>query len=129
MGSRRLRPRPRRTGKRPPPRPAAPRRVMKESTSARLREALEGVVVGDHGTAHAAKIANYHVSGKTGTAQLARGGHYVPGAFTSGFTGFVPATRPRVVILVAVTTPHGAHYGGVVAAPAFREIARQTLAY
>jgi stage V sporulation protein D (sporulation-specific penicillin-binding protein) len=111
-----------------PPRPA-PKRVMSETTATRVREALELVVTGEHGTGHAAKIANYHVAGKTGTAQLARGGIYVPGAFTSSFVGIVPATRPKIAILVCVTNPHGQHYGGVVAAPAVREIARQTMAY
>jgi stage V sporulation protein D (sporulation-specific penicillin-binding protein) len=105
----------------------APRRVMTEATAARLRAALESVVTS--GTGKAAKIANYSVAGKTGTAQLARGGVYVKGAYVSSFVGFVPASRPQIGILVAVTRPRGQYYGGVVAAPAFREIARQTMAY
>jgi cell division protein FtsI/penicillin-binding protein 2 len=109
-----------------PPLPP-PRRVMSETTASRLRAALESVVT--DGTGKAAKIANYRVAGKTGTAQLARGGIYVSGAYVSSFIGFVPASRPRIAILVAVTRPHGQYYGGVVAAPAFREIARQTMAY
>jgi cell division protein FtsI (penicillin-binding protein 3) len=43
--------------------------------------------------------------------------------------GFVPATRPRLVISVAVDEPRGAIWGGVVAAPAFNEIARFCLQY
>ena len=39
----------------------------------------------------------------------------------------VPATKPKLVIMVMVDEPHGDIYGGVVAAPAFREIARFNL--
>jgi len=41
----------------------------------------------------------------------------------------VPASRPRFVILVAVDEPHGAIWGGTVAAPAFQQIARFDLQY
>src|SRR5438094_6705700 len=91
---------------------------------------MESVVVGNGGTGHNAKIPFYNVAGKTGTAQLVRNGHYVHGAYVSSFIGFLPATRPRIAILVAATYPSkNGTYGGVVAAPAFREIARQTMAY
>ena len=43
--------------------------------------------------------------------------------------GFAPATQPRAVVLVAVDEPRGAIWGGVVAAPAFKEIMQQTLQY
>jgi cell division protein FtsI (penicillin-binding protein 3) len=41
----------------------------------------------------------------------------------------VPAKNPRVVVLVTVDEPHGAYYGGVVAAPAFAQIATFDLQY
>ena len=41
----------------------------------------------------------------------------------------VPASSPRLVVLVSVDEPHGAIWGGVVAAPAFQEIARYALQY
>ena len=41
----------------------------------------------------------------------------------------MPADNPRVVIAVMVDEPHGVHYGGVVAAPVFKEIAEATLRY
>ncbi len=47
----------------------------------------------------------------------------------SSFVGFVPATAPRLVILVSVDEPHGQIYGGTVAAPAFARIARYDLQY
>src|SRR5262249_20459046 len=36
---------------------------------------------------------------------------------------------PRITVLVSINEPKGNHFGGVVAAPAFREIVRQTLPY
>ena len=43
--------------------------------------------------------------------------------------GFVPADKPAFVLAIIVDEPVGNHYGGVVAAPTFREISRRTLAY
>ena len=45
----------------------------------------------------------------------------------SSFVGFVPADNPRLVSLVLVDEPEGNVYGGVVAAPAFRNIAQGAL--
>jgi cell division protein FtsI (penicillin-binding protein 3) len=41
----------------------------------------------------------------------------------------VPASNPRLVVLVMVDEPHGAIFGGVVAAPAFADIAKFDLQY
>ena len=46
---------------------------------------------------------------------------------SSSFVGFVPANNPRLVSLVLVDEPEGNVYGGVVAAPAFRNIAQGAL--
>ncbi len=82
------------------------------------------------GTGVKAQIPGYAVAGKTGTAQRPgpRGG-YEPGAYVASFVGVVPADLPRLAILVVVDTPRGAYFGGDVAAPVFREIARQVLWY
>ena len=49
--------------------------------------------------------------------------------YVASFVGLVPAKKPRLAILVMVDEPHGNIYGGVVAAPAFRDIARFALQY
>ncbi len=74
-----------------------------------------------------AQIPGYTTAGKTGTAQVAEGGRYVPGAYIASFVGFVPYEHPRYLILVKVDRPRGAIYGSVVAAPAFAEIARTAM--
>jgi cell division protein FtsI (penicillin-binding protein 3) len=107
-----------------------PRRVLSAEAARALHGYMQSVCVAEGGTGHNAKIPNYNVAGKTGTAQLVKNGHYLNGAYVSSFIGFLPATRPRIAILVAATHPSkGGTYGGTVAAPGFREIARQTMAY
>ena len=80
------------------------------------------------GTGTQAAIPGYTVAGKTGTAQKAENGHYVT-KYVASFVGLVPAKSPRLAILVMVDEPHGDIYGGSVAAPAFRDIARFDLQY
>ena len=89
---------------------------------------LQDVV--SEGTGTYAAIPGYQVAGKTGTAQKpdSRGG-YASDKYVASFVGVVPASRPRLVVLVAVDEPHGAIFGGVVAAPAFQQIANFDLRY
>jgi len=96
-------------------------RVMRPETSAKLLAILRDVV--KRGTGESAKIPGYAIAGKTGTAQIVVDGEYVPGAYTASFIGVVPADRPQYVILVKIDQPRGAYYGGLVAAPAFKELA------
>jgi cell division protein FtsI (penicillin-binding protein 3) len=70
------------------------------------------------------------VAGKTGTAQKTdASGKYAKGLYVSSFAGFVPADEPRATIVVIVDEPQTEHYGGLVAGPAFREIAEGLLQY
>ena len=109
-----------------PPR-ASPTRVMSEKTAAVLNEILKAVVA--RGTGDQAALAEHVAAGKTGTAQKAGRGGYSVDKFVGSFAGYVPADRPRLVILVVVDEPRGQHYGGMVAAPVFREIAEASLRY
>ena len=86
--------------------------------------------VGSEGTGTYAAIPGYQVAGKTGTAQKpdSQGG-YASNKYVASFVGLVPASRPRLVVLVAVDEPRGAIFGGVVAAPAFQQIASFDLRY
>ena len=82
-----------------------------------------------HGTGRKAQLEGVRIAGKTGTAQkadLEKGG-YRSDAYTASFVGFFPAEDPRYTALVVVDEPQGEHYGGTVAAPAFRELAQRLL--
>ena len=89
---------------------------------------LRGVVV--EGTGTEAAIPGYTVAGKTGTAaKIEPNGRYSTSRYVASFVGLVPASKPKLVVMVMVDEPRGGFYGGVVAAPAFREIARFNLQY
>ena len=108
-------------------RPTAVRRVLDPATADRLTDILRGVVL--RGTGHRAAIPGYAVAGKTGTAQKVEpGGKYSMVDHVASFVGFVPASRPALVVLVSLDTPKGpANEGGDVAAPLFARIAEPAL--
>src|SRR5438445_6244493 len=86
-------------------------------------------VTNEGGTGMMAKVEGFEVAGKTGTAQkadLTHGG-YAAAKRVGSFVGFVPADAPKLVALVLVDEPEVNVYGGVVAAPVFRNIARGAL--
>jgi cell division protein FtsI (penicillin-binding protein 3) len=108
--------------------PHVVRRVVSEKTS-RLLASMLKEVTSEGGTGTMAKVEGFEVAGKTGTAQkadLIHGG-YAAAKRVGSFVGFVPADDPKLVVLVLVDEPEVAVYGGVVAAPAFRNIARGAL--
>src|SRR5207248_3075396 len=97
------------------------RRIVARAVEAKLLDMLRDVVAGGTGTM--AAVPGYQVAGKTGTASKPDGqGGYSTTRYVASFVGLVPASAPRLVILVAVDEPHGQIWGGVVAAPAFAQI-------
>jgi cell division protein FtsI (penicillin-binding protein 3) len=106
-----------------------PKRVIRAETAATLRQLMEGVVL--HGTGPAAHLDGWTSAGKTGTAQKIdpSTGRYSPTQYFASFTGFAPINNPAVTILVALDSPVGLHEGGEVAAPVFKRVAEQVLAY
>jgi cell division protein FtsI (penicillin-binding protein 3) len=108
--------------------PVMIRKVLAADTAARIRKILAGVV--EVGTGQLAKIPGLSVAGKTGTAQkLEPNGAYSHNKFIGSFIGFVPALEPEVVIVVTLDEPHPYYYGGVVAAPVFKNVAADVLKY
>jgi cell division protein FtsI (penicillin-binding protein 3) len=110
------------------PSPLHRHRVLTPDIDYELRRMLQGVV-SDQGTGRLAAIPGYTVAGKTGTAQKPGRYGYIPGAYVATFVGMVPALQPRVVVLVSVDQPRGGIAGGIVAAPAFEQIASFDLQY
>jgi stage V sporulation protein D (sporulation-specific penicillin-binding protein) len=102
------------------------RRVFSERTAADLRKFLRAVVVAGTGNP-SAQVDGYTTAGKTGTAQMVINGGYPAGYYASSFIGMIPYEHPRYVVYVKVERPVGAYYGGVVAAPAFTDIARAAM--
>ena len=109
---------------------AVVRKAIRSETAQQMVEALI-TVVSPNGTAKQAWLKNYVVAGKTGTAQkvskVRRG--YDPGKYFSSFIGFLPARKPELCIGVFVDEPQNGYYGGLVAGPAFKEIAEKSANY
>ncbi len=97
------------------------KKVISESTSEKVRFALESVVT--NGTGRNAFIDGYRVGGKTGTAQKVENGRYMIGNYIVSFIGFLPANDPEIIVYIAIDHPRGiTQYGGTVAAPIARSI-------
>lgn len=103
------------------------RRVVSSEVARELRDML--LVTVAEGTGQNAQVQGYEVAGKTGTAQkvLPNGKGYSNDKFVASFVGMVPANAPALVILVTIDEPTVEHYGSVVAAPVFAEIAEFAL--
>ena len=110
-----------------PHRRSAARRVLSKTVSAQMMAMLRDVVSAEGGTGAAAAVPGYTVAGKTGTAAKPVPGGYSTSRYVASFVGVVPAKNPRLVVLVSIDEPRGAIWGGVVAAPAFSDIARSSL--
>ena len=102
------------------------RPVLSKTVSAQMMAMLRDVVSAEGGTGAAAAVPGYTVAGKTGTAAKPVPGGYSTSRYVASFVGVVPAKNPRLVVLVSIDEP-STIWGGVVAAPAFAEIARHSL--
>src|SRR6478672_10282354 len=111
-------------GGRPAPKPVS-RRVLSPTVDHTLVNMLKGVVDTAAGTGTRASVPGYTVAGKTGTAQVAlpHSLGYSTLNYVASFVGFLPADNPRVEVLVVVNSPRTNIFGGIVAAPAFQQIA------
>lgn len=106
-----------------------PRQVVSERTALQMRELLIRATQG-RGTGRAAVPPGVLVAGKTGTAEIYDViGRRYSGEYIAGFSGFVPADDPRLVITVMIVKPDRTlgYFGGTVAAPLFREVAMEAL--
>lgn len=108
--------------------PQVVRQIISHETSEQLKRLLQRVVL--EGSGKKAGFQGYAVAGKTGTAQVPGQGGYAEGKYVSSFVGFVPADKPIITVLALVAEPKGdKYYGGDVAAPAFQNVARDTMFY
>lgn len=109
--------------------PEPVRRAVSSLTAKTIRRIMKTVIT-EGGTGVNAALEGYSVCGKTGTAQkIDESGTYAKNRYLASFVGFAPADHPELTILVIVDEPQGQNYGGIVAAPAFRQIALETLSY
>ncbi len=100
--------------------------VISANTDKLITAMLISVV--ERGHSQAAKMTNYYVAAKTGTAQIASRGEYSADDTNHTFVGYFPASDPKFVLLVKYESPK-ADWAESTAAPVFKEVAKFTLDY
>ena len=99
--------------------------VLSETISNQVLAMLETVVDPSRGgSARDARVPFYKVAGKTGTVHVVGEFGYQDHVYNSLFVGLIPASDPKLVVVVIINEPKGSeHYGGQVAAPVFSRVA------
>jgi cell division protein FtsI (penicillin-binding protein 3) len=100
--------------------------IVKPSTVEKAKQLMEGVV--KNGSGRGINITAFKVGGKTGTAQILKNGNYKEeglSSYQATFVGYFPADKPLYSCIVVVYEPSGNYYGGLVAAPVFKEVAEK----
>lgn len=101
-------------------------RVMEKPVANNMLHMLESVLeIGGTGTL--ARVDDYRVAGKTGTAYIAGLHGYNKNRYVSSFVGISPVSHPQLVVAVVIRDPKKNHFGGLVAAPAFAKIMKGAL--
>lgn len=105
--------------------PEVVRQVISKNTANELSDMLEKVV--SVGTGKNGKIDGYKIAGKTGTSEKQPRNH---GLYVASFAGFAPVGNPRIAVMVILDEPSsGSHFGGVIAAPVFKQVMADSLNY
>ncbi|MEG0314342.1 MAG: penicillin-binding transpeptidase domain-containing protein [Erysipelotrichaceae bacterium] len=108
--------------------PKAVRNPIKKETSELMKVALESVVA--NGGGKNAYMNGYLIGGKTGTAQKAVNGAYLPNEYILSFISAAPINDPKIVLYIAIDSPQNdVQYGGTVVAPVAKAIYEDVLPY
>lgn len=108
---------------------AVKRRVISDAVALRLRRMMKGVV--DYGTAKRCALAGLPIAGKTGTSQKVdkETGRYSDEKVWASFIGFAPVEDPVLVCGIVIDEPTYGAFGGIVAAPSFKQIMQQIISH
>lgn len=104
-------------------------KICSDKTLEQIRTMLQKVVA--EGLAKQAGSKQFHVSGKTGTAQISQGTKgYKSGKtkYLVSFCGFFPSENPQYSCIVSIEDPGGYPSGGVQAGSVFSRIAERIYA-
>jgi len=102
--------------------------VIKPEIAAEMRTMLESVLKRGGGTAVAARVPGYQVTGKTGTTRMLGPHGYEKNHHNAFFVGIAPASNPQLVVAVMLHDPaKKAYFGGFVAGPIFSKVMGESL--
>ncbi len=94
--------------------------LFKRETVERIKRILVKVV--DQGTATSTKIQGIEIAGKTGTSQKFEDGNYSKTNYINTFVGFLPAKKPKMLILILLDQPKTSIYASYTVVPIFRKL-------
>ncbi len=100
--------------------------ALSAASSKLITSMLISVVENGHGKK--ARLDDYYVAAKTGTAQVAKGGQYSESETNHTFVGYFPAMDPKFVLLVKYEAPQK-NWAESTAAPVFKDVAKFALDY
>ena len=83
----------------------------------------------ENGYGDKAAVKGYYLGGKTGTAQVAVNGKYLPNDNIGSFIGYGPTENPKFVLAVIINHPRDVQFAETTAGPAFHNIASFILNY
>lgn len=104
-------------------------KICSDKTLTQIREILQKVV--SEGLAKPAGSKQFHVSGKTGTAQISQGAAgYKTGRtnYLVSFCGYFPSEAPKYSMIVSIQKPGTPASGGLMAGSVFSKIAERVYA-
>ena len=104
-------------------------KICSDKTLAQIREILQKVV--GEGLAKPAGSKQFHVSGKTGTAQISQGAAGYKAGVTNylvSFCGYFPSEAPKYSMIVSIQKPGPTASGGLMAGSVFSKIAERVYA-
>jgi cell division protein FtsI/penicillin-binding protein 2 len=104
-------------------------RAVSDKVASQIKELMRNVVV--KGSGRRARMKEFGVGGKTGTAQKAAPGGrgYLKGHYIASYIGFAPFKDPRLIGLVIVDDPKGGYWGETICGPVFKEVIEYSLRY
>ena len=100
---------------------------ISEASAKVMTEMLVNAV--NKGEASYARLKDYRIAGKTGTASIPIQGKYDPTKTIASFVGFAPADDPKFITLVILKEPQSSPWGSETAAPLFFDIAKELIVY
>jgi cell division protein FtsI/penicillin-binding protein 2 len=104
------------------------RQVIKPETASTIADML-AYGVENHLVARYAAVPGYHVSVKTGTAQIAADGGYATAGSLASAMGFGPSHGARFTLYIGLFNPKSSQWGENTASVAWGRLAKQLLLY
>jgi len=105
--------------------------VVRQVISPQAAEIMTKMMLGavKDGFESRAGVKGYFIAGKTGTAQMPKGGGYYSDKFIHTFVGYAPAFDPKFLVLLELVDPKGNKFAANTLSPAFHDLAQFILNY